>query len=440
LLLVVNVADLSDNCTAIPGYCNGKATRCTAGKCTCTKGYSGRYCETKDNGVQHKAFTMHGKEYRLYHGEKLSWMQASQQCQQVGMRLVRLYSQSHARELDRRVVSEAKSGFVRIVVWIGLNARRGNGTFVWDSGTGDHGKDAAADFYLWEPHSLATLPCKNLKGLCPSDDPRNYASDSSCVVAEFGKTGQWSIANCSQPHMYICGEADEESLSDPCVRHPCSSGGRDDDSRDSDVDCSPSPPSSPPSSSALSPSSVHYYNRTCTCKRGFHYISDEEGCVKRYNVEDFSTEEVTVVGLLHRIFLFPKVSWAQANQICCESGMKLVEIHNASHANQLHKAFEKRVLRGNYWIGLNDRDQEGTFTWTSGAGACLSNKNATTVALDAASYTRWGSGEPNNAVYRLEDEDCVEVVMVSSSALGSHAWNDIQCWHLHNFICMAVQN
>jgi hypothetical protein len=326
------------------------------------------------------------------------------------MRLVRLYSQSHARELVRRLVTEAKLAWVETWLWIGLNARRGNGTFVWDSGTGDHGKDAAADFFLME-------------GPFPSD-PRT-ASDSSCVSAEFSTTGQWWIKNCSQPHMYICGEVEESS--DPCVRHPCNSG--DPNNRDSDVKCSPSPPSS----AALSPSSVHY-NRTCTCKQGWHY-SDELGCTKRYNVADLSPEEVTVVGLLHRIFLSPEVPWAQANRICCESGMKLVEIHNASHSNQLHQAFKERHANGYYWIGLNDRDQEGTFTWTSGAGACLSNKNATTE-VRAASYTRWGSGEPNNSVLRLEDEDCVHVTTRSS---GSHQWNDARCSHAYSFICMAVQ-
>jgi hypothetical protein len=117
--------------------------------------------------------------------------------------------------------------------------------------------------------------------------------------------------------------------------------------------------------------------------------------------------------------------------------MKLVEIHNASHSNQLYKAFAERGTSGYYWIGLNDRDQEGTFTWTSGAGACLSNKNVTTVVLDAASYNHWGRNEPNNHVYRLGDEDCVELRMMISS--GSHDWNDAPCSLLNNFICMALQ-
>lgn len=57
------------------------------------------------------------------------------------------------------------------------------------------------------------------------------------------------------------------------------------------------------------------------------------------------------------------------------------------------------------WIGLNDRETEGLFTWWGG---------------HPATYTRWASGEPNNQ----GDEDCVHY----SNFGDPEQWNDIECY------------
>lgn len=59
-----------------------------------------------------------------------------------------------------------------------------------------------------------------------------------------------------------------------------------------------------------------------------------------------------------------------------------------------------------YFIGLNDVDQESTYTW-SGSRRRLSQTG----------YSHWSKGEPNN----LNNEDCVEIRREDGY------WNDVPC-------------
>ena len=60
---------------------------------------------------------------------------------------------------------------------------------------------------------------------------------------------------------------------------------------------------------------------------------------------------------------------------------------------------------------MNDRDEEGVFTWQDG---------------NPLVYEAWNEGEPNNF---NSNEDCVEVLL--SNAL----WNDARCRDEKSFIC-----
>ena len=68
-------------------------------------------------------------------------------------------------------------------------------------------------------------------------------------------------------------------------------------------------------------------------------------------------------------------------------------------------------LGQSHWIGLNDRDREGTYTWSSGS---------------TAGYRNWASGEPNNDWFR---EDCVEIYNSSGQ------WNDEDCGSSRPYVC-----
>ena len=66
------------------------------------------------------------------------------------------------------------------------------------------------------------------------------------------------------------------------------------------------------------------------------------------------------------------------------------------------------------WIGLNDRDQEHVWRWSSGAPDSVNG------------YTNWNDREPND---NSGIENCVEIY----SATGQ--WNDLPCRHRHPYIC-----
>eukprot|EP00775_Hariotina_reticulata_P009469 gene9469-9634_t len=398
----------ADPCTTIPNYCNGRGKGCTAGRCECPRRYSGLRCEV-DNGALYNNITLGGQLYRYYLDEE-SWPDAAKECQQVGMRLVQLYSAVHASELDRAL------GTVRKDYWIGLSDRRSEGLYVWDSG-GD-AADVVTDFAFERPESAASN-CIKARG------PTFWLRYN-----EFWPplSGIWDAWDCSDKLTFVCGSRVESS--DPCGRYPCSSKG------ELDVTCSPSPPRT------ASPLAITY-NRTCTCQPGFEYISDEVGCANAYQ---YNTTEVTVLGVLHKIYVLPETSWLEADRICCEAGMKLVEIRDADHAKQLHAAYKAVGGSSNYWLGLNDRAQKDEYRWSTGAGTCLRTQSSETK-FAGASYTRWASKEPSNTCLtrlfwqvvpncKFVTEDCVEVAMNYDETAN---WNDRYCDNTAlSFICMAV--
>merc|ERR1719158_826815 len=58
----------------------------------------------------------------------------------------------------------------------------------------------------------------------------------------------------------------------------------------------------------------------------------------------------------------------------------------------------------NYWIGLTDRENEGTFVWGSDGSE--------------ATYTNWNGREPNN----MRKEDCAHI-----RTNKNNEWNDSKC-------------
>ena len=64
------------------------------------------------------------------------------------------------------------------------------------------------------------------------------------------------------------------------------------------------------------------------------------------------------------------------------------------------------------WIGLSDRDTEGTFVWADNQ---LNN------------FTYWAKNQPNN----FNNEDCVHTL----GARHSFMWNGVSCDTCHNYTC-----
>ena len=101
------------------------------------------------------------------------------------------------------------------------------------------------------------------------------------------------------------------------------------------------------------------------------------------------------------------VRWEEAQSRCEEYDGNLVTINSI----QLQKRFTEisRHHKKVFWIGLNDREEEGMFRWVSGS---------------SSSFVHWNVNEPNN----VRNEDCAV-----TSPTGY--WNDRSCAHKLDYIC-----
>uniref|UniRef100_A0A3P8Y5V8 C-type lectin domain-containing protein n=1 Tax=Esox lucius TaxID=8010 RepID=A0A3P8Y5V8_ESOLU len=110
-----------------------------------------------------------------------------------------------------------------------------------------------------------------------------------------------------------------------------------------------------------------------------------------------------------------KNNWEYANQDCLKRGAQLVIINNQEEQKFLI------TLNIRSWIGLTDRETEGTWKW-------VDNTTLTTVY--------WGDREPNNGDGKNGEEDCAEINSWYSDPVKK--WNDFSCTTVLNWICEKV--
>ena len=77
------------------------------------------------------------------------------------------------------------------------------------------------------------------------------------------------------------------------------------------------------------------------------------------------------------LLLDEALTWEEAQAEAQQLGGNLVTVNDAAEEQWLKQTFSDEAL----WIGINDRAQEGTFTWASG---------------EAVDYTNWAAGEPDD--------------------------------------------
>uniref|UniRef100_A0A4W6EGD0 C-type lectin domain-containing protein n=1 Tax=Lates calcarifer TaxID=8187 RepID=A0A4W6EGD0_LATCA len=102
-------------------------------------------------------------------------------------------------------------------------------------------------------------------------------------------------------------------------------------------------------------------------------------------------------------------SWQDSRNDCLQRGADLVII-NSKEEQEFMRQFKQRT-----WIGLTDRETEGTWRWVDGT-------------LLNTSY--WASNEPNGHTI-LRDEDCGEVMLHEIK----DNWNDKACDDPNFWIC-----
>jgi hypothetical protein len=107
--------------------------------------------------------------------------------------------------------------------------------------------------------------------------------------------------------------------------------------------------------------------------------------------------------------------YTEAQKFCAARGESLARIDDASQAAILFDALKaKHTDRRNerWWIGLDDRTEEGKLRWLTGK----------------SSFVNWERGEPDNAGC---NQDCV-VIDVEDGR-----WNDTHCLEHKPFVCRA---
>lgn len=139
---------------------------------------------------------------------------------------------------------------------------------------------------------------------------------------------------------------------------------------------------------------------------------DGDGCSAICQVEPDCDGEAGPGGGCY-LFVDDARDWRDARNACRGWGGDLVVIDNDTENAWI------TFLRGNddrRWIGLNDRDREGNYEWSSGA---------------SSGYRAWADGEPNNSFF---SEDCIEI-LPRGDGDNRGRWNDTNCNDDRRSIC-----
>ncbi|XP_034003343.1 CD209 antigen-like protein C [Trematomus bernacchii] len=100
-------------------------------------------------------------------------------------------------------------------------------------------------------------------------------------------------------------------------------------------------------------------------------------------------------------------TWEQSRQHCTAGGADLVIVDSEEE-----QEFITSMIKEQTWIGLSDREEEGTWTWVDGSPLTL---------------TLWSPAQPDN----FDEEDCAEI----RSIVHSQSWNDKPCKIDLHWIC-----
>ena len=105
---------------------------------------------------------------------------------------------------------------------------------------------------------------------------------------------------------------------------------------------------------------------------------------------------------------YDRAKWTDARGTCQGGGGDLYVIENEMENDWITYLIG---LGDSYWIGLNDRDSEGSWVWSGGG---------------SSGYRNWAGGQPDNWF----DEDCTVINWGSS-----RQWNDEDCGSRKPYLC-----
>lgn len=265
-------------------------------------------CNTGKGEVQ-RTLSVDGVDYTLHLLPKRSWQAAAQRCRRDGQTLVRLYSREQGKRVQSALAKHTTEAY-----YVGLTDADMEGTWVWIA----DGMELADGEVSWsrnEPNSLG---------------------DEDCGAAQWNPEDKetWIDLTCSSELSALCGPA---NITDVCARFPCTD---------------------PSARCVGSGTSMLADGRMCVCGPGFEY-DDVLGC---FGFE--STRLDIGDGVNYLLFTRPSVTWEYANIMCNKNSSTLLEITGEEQALKLHQAIldASGGVISSYWLGLSDRQKEGTYT------------------------------------------------------------------------------
>lgn len=115
-------------------------------------------------------------------------------------------------------------------------------------------------------------------------------------------------------------------------------------------------------------------------------------------------------------FMENVMMWYEASSACSELGGHLVTISSRSENNFIKRS-TRHVSGITSWIGFNDLESEGDWTWED--------------TKETSAYTNWQNTEPNN----LNNEDCAIIFLRRKAGKVYGAWHDNPCCSEFTSIC-----
>ncbi len=116
------------------------------------------------------------------------------------------------------------------------------------------------------------------------------------------------------------------------------------------------------------------------------------------------------------LFCTSRVSWSDAEAACRANGYELITIDDGEE-NTFARQGLGMDLDDDWWIGLNDRSDEGTWRWSYGS----------------SSYDGWAGGEPGS--FDARSRDCVVIENGSSGWEDYGEWADHACGEDNPYVC-----
>ncbi|XP_031558561.1 fibropellin-3-like [Actinia tenebrosa] len=113
--------------------------------------------------------------------------------------------------------------------------------------------------------------------------------------------------------------------------------------------------------------------------------------------------------------VFPvAMKWNDAVSTCKAQGSHLTSVTSLEETNFLITLVKNAITDKFVWIGLNDIDQEGKYTWVDGS---------------AFIFSSWMEGQPNDPG---ATENCVDF------GIAGGAWYDFGCHNLERYVCKYI--